>query len=235
MKKTLLQTVCALVAGLTLQGCDKESTEMTVYEVTRDLSAFEKDGNKTEMKYNNFGVYQYRFYNSGSTASTIDVTYGSSTIVVNYNNLTHQIELDNTKGGKRVKTLTALSGHSLFYSIEYHYTAEGRLDYATYDGEGVNGQGSVNFYYDGNAIRIMDWCFDKGKEYVINLSDEENTGFVCHVFDFIGAPKVVEHILNPILYYLNVLGTPISKLPADVDIQRDGAKVKSVGNCSYSY
>jgi hypothetical protein len=73
-----------------------------------------------------------------------------------------------------------------------------------------------------------------GRQYSIDLSNEENTGYVCNVFGYVNAPLTNQYVINPDLYFLNIYGKPIDKLPGGHEIVRSG-KTLRVGTHIYEY
>ena len=236
MKKKYLFIVKSLsvfFACIIFFSCEEKSIEVPYFQFSL-VSKCERDSIKTIMTYNHDNrLSEFNMYLFDSFVCSTNVNYNAGTIQCVIKDVFYRIQLSNTRGGIRAESVTAslLNGSRLYY-IEYEYDEEeGRLWRARLDG--VDTQSIYNHYvYEGNTI-IID---DAGIEYRLNLSSEENTGYVCNVLDYAGAPITSQYIINPDLYFLNIYGTPIKNLPSGQEIKRYSNKnLSQVGKYYYEY
>lgn len=211
-------------------GCDEGSLEIPSYQFSH-VSKCERDSVKTLMTYGSKGLSEYNMYVYDNLVCKTNVSYSSSRISCTIHGVSYDIQLANTKGGARAESVMATVNKARLYSILYRYDTEGRLVQADIEGVADNVV-YTHYKYDGNTI-IID---DVGTEYRINLSSEDNIGYVCNVLDYADAPYTSKYVINPDLYFLNIYGTPVSKLPYGHDVVFcDGKKLSRVGKYYYEY
>ena len=222
-----LMVICGCIL---LLGCEEKSVEIEYYPISK-VSKYGRDTNMTNISYGSDNrISGYNIYVKDSYAYSASVRYGSGSIYYTANNLVYNIQLSNTRGGIRAESIrvATLEGAAL-YLIEYEYDDEGRMWRVRLNGIGP--EPIYNHYkYEGNTI-IID---DAGTEYRLQLSSEDNTGFVCNVLDFAGAPYTSQYVINPDLYFLNIYGAPIKYLPAGTDVKRySNSNLSHVGEKYY--
>ena len=214
-------------------SCDEGSLEIPYYEFSR-ISKYERDSLKTFVTYGvNDRLSGYEIYIHDSLAYKSTVQYSYTTINCVIDDVLYNVQLSNTRGGLRAENMNAFasSGSRLYY-VEYEYDDEGRLWRARLDG--IDTKSIYSHYkYEGNTI-IID---DAGTEYRLSLSSEENLGYVCNVLDYAEAPITSKYIINPDLYFLNIYGAPIEKLPYGHAVTRcnNGKNLSRVGKYFYEY
>jgi len=235
MKKQyfFIKGLVLVVACIIFNSCEEQSQEIEYFPFTQ-VSKCERDSIRTNLAYNSddrlsgFSTYVFDSY-----VFSGNVRYSSGSIYCTVGEVAYSIQLSNTRGGIRAESIkvTTLSG-SLLYFLEYAYHEDGRLKMARLDGVDPYQPIFCNYKYEGNTI-IID---DAGTEYRLELSSEENSGYVCNVLDYAEAPITSQYIINPDLYFLNIYGTPIKYLPVGHEVKRYSNKALSrVGRYSYEY
>jgi len=190
------------------------------------------------MVYNGDMLQELNLYINDKLRSESKIEYLLTTIRCEVNGITYEIFLDNTRGGARAKEVTARVNGALLNNVEYFYDDQNRIEKACYERLGGVDDGGpkirwIIYTYNGNDIIEVD---DAGTNYTLNLSSEENTGSVCNVLDFSGAPISTQYIINPDLYYLNIYGKPVGYLPQGQTIERNSSNnLTRVGKYRYEY
>ena len=236
MKKMYLFCVRSLFVALVsvvLTGCGEQSLEIPYFKFA-NVSKYERDSIKTIVSYDRERVSEYNMYVSDSLVRKISVIYSLGSIHCVTDDVAYEISLSNTRGGMRAESInvTTVNGNARLYYIEYEYDDEGRLWRARLDG--VDTHPIYNHYrYEGNTI-IID---DAGTEYRVELSSEKNLGYVCNVLDYANAPITSKYIINPDLYFLNIYGAPVDRLPYgyDVTYTNNSSNLSRVGKYYYEY
>jgi hypothetical protein len=224
IKSLLVAIVCVVFIG-----CDESSIEIPYYPLSQ-VSKCERDSVKTLMTYGNQGVSEYSLFVYDALVSKANVKYSSSNIHCILKGISYDMQLANTTGGTRVEKVSATLGGVQLYIVLYFYDESGRLKEARI--EGVNTNPVITRYkYEENAIIIN----DVGTEYRIDLSSEDNVGYVCNVLDYANAPYTSNYVINPDLYFLNIYGTPVSKLPYGHEVSFNQGKLSRVGKYYYEY
>ena len=218
--------------GVMFVSCGEVSLEIPYYQFAQ-VSKYEKDSLRTHMRYNNEGLSGYDVYIHDSHVSSSSVRYSSGKIYCEINGISYDIKLSNTRGGIRAESVSATnSSGARLYDVEYWYDDLGRLEKARVDGV-ASIPGYMHYEYEGNTIIIDDF----GVEYRLELSSNENKGYVCNVLDYADAHFTSNYVINPNLYFLNIYGTPIDKLPHGHQVMHsdDNSRLVSVGKYSYEY
>ena len=228
-KSILIAFACVMFAG-----CDDASLEIPYYQFSR-ITKYERDSIRTTMSYNDDNrLSEYGMYVNDSLTCKVNVRYTPSSIICVINDYVYNIQLSSTLGGSRAESIlvTSLSGSRLQY-IEYEYDGEGRLWRARLDGVDPWHPIYNHYRYEGDTI-IID---DAGTEYRLELSTEENSGYVCNVLDYAEAPMTSQYVINPDLYFLNIYGAPIGKLPYGHVVTRcnNNKNLSRVGKYHYEY
>jgi hypothetical protein len=138
--------------------------------------------------------------------------------------------LANTTGAYRAETVTATKNNALFYNVEYKYDSQGRVIQARVDGVGSSSV-YVEFEYEANAIVINDY----GTFYRLELSSADNSGNVCNVMDLADAHYTSKYVFNPDLYYINIYGTPVKKLPQGHEFELSEGRLSRIGKYYYEH
>ena len=215
-----------------LTGCDEPTESIPYFEFSR-VATCERDSLKTYITYGDRGISEYSLYIKGSFVSKESVKHTGSSITCTINDIVYVVKLSNTRGGLRAESVSALtlSGARLYY-VEYWYDDEYRLIKARLDGvESVPVY--AHFKYESDNI-VID---DVGREYTLRLSSEANLGYVCNVFDFSDTYYTSKYIINTDLYFLNIYGAPVEKLPygQTVTYSNDRKSITRVGKYYYEY
>jgi len=228
------RSLCLFIISLIIVSCN-EASEPIPYVPIAKVSGYEKDSVRAHMRYGNLGLSTYDMYINDSHVSSSDVKYSPGSIYCVINGIAYSIKLSNSRGGVRAESVNATTteGSRLFY-VEYWYDSLGRLDMARVDGVAEK-PAYCHYSYEANSIIIDDF----GTEYKLDLSSEENIGYVCNVIDYSGAPLTSTYIINPNLYFLNIYGTPSEKLPKGHTVTRSGSgdnmRLSRVGRYYYEY
>ena len=218
MKKKYLciKSLVIFFTCILLISCEEKSEEIEYFPFTK-VSKCERDSIRTTLTYDSDNrLSAFDKYVNDSYVYGASIRYGSGSISCTIGELIYNIQLSNTRGGIRAESIrvTTLS-NSLLYFLEYEYDDEGRIRLVRLNG--IGDQPAYCIYtYEGNTIFIN----DNGNDYKIELSSEENSGYVCNVLDFAEAPITSQYIINPDLYFLNIYGTPIKYLPVGHEVKR---------------
>ncbi len=235
MKKfnLLIKSLLALFTFVLLCSCEEKVPYIPVYPMSK-VTVLERDSIKTFMSYVNSRVNEYKLFVNDRQVSGATVFYFVNRIHCTINGIRYDIELDNTSGGIRAKQVVASINGTPMYSVYYqsYDKTDGRLTLARVDG--VNSESTyVTIKYEGDQISV----FHNGIYHYIDLSPTENIGNVCNVLDFAGSSLVSNYLINPDLYFLNIYGAPINKLPAgqEIVLSDDNQRVLKVGKYTYEY
>jgi hypothetical protein len=229
MKKIELFFMKSLVMAFVvffIVSCDEKGLEIPVYEML-PVSRYERDTLKTLIEYDNGRIVRYKLYIRDAPVSETTVAYKPSGIYCSLNGIDYEIQLDNTIGGSRVEHLYAHIGGKLYYDVRYRYDDEGRLSSAEINAQG--GPYYTSYKYKESSVEIGD---DGAHE--IPLGSEVNTGHIFNVLDYVNAPRTSKYVINPDLYFLNIYGKPVGKLPIGSVIERSGNTLR-VGKHYYEY
>ena len=215
-------------------SCDEETIEIPFFSFAK-VTKCERDSISMVMAYNNDGLSEYNLYENDTFVGRSFVRYTPSYIQCSIKGIDYKIQLSNTKGVYRIESLEARVGQVLWYYVQYWFDADNRLIIARVDGSDLADKNRlssvfISYKYVGNTIEISDGGF-------IELSTEDNLGYVCNVLDFAGSPHTSKYVINPDLYFLNIYGSPILKLPKDQEIRytNDNQRLLSVGKYQYDY
>jgi len=226
---SLLMTIMSFIFA----GCDESSLEIPYIEIA-PVAKFERDATETYFTYNSDKkINEYNIYINKAFSNKVSVNRYASNIYCVANDVSYEIKLCNTRGGTRAELVIAstLDGARL-YSIEYWYDDDGRIKKAALDGVDVK---RIYNHYEYESDRVI--IDDAGTQYILQLSSEENLGNVCNVLDFANAPITSAYIINPDLYFLNIYGILVNKLPSGQVVTRcnDGKNLSRVGKYYYEY
>ncbi len=225
MKGLLVAFGCVMFAG-----CDEGSLEIPYYPLSQ-VTTCERDSIKTLMTYGSQGVSEYSLLEHGSLVCTAHVKYTSSKIYCTIKGVSYDIQLANTKGGFRAEEVLATIGGAQLYRVLYSYDELGRLNKAFVEGAAPDPV-YTHYRYEDGAIIIH----EVGTDYRIQLLSEDNLGYVCNVLDYADAPYTSNYVINPDLYFLNIYGTPVNKLPyGHVIMINKKEKLSRVGKYLYEY
>lgn len=215
-------------------SCDESGPEIPVYDML-PVSKYERDETTTLIFHDDKKITEYNVYNGKSLDENdlkykAGVIYKTGSIHCTLDGINYMIQLDNTIGGSRVRELSASIGSALYYKVIYFYDDQGRLS-----GTEVNvaHEGGNIYYtkyeYNESSIKIMDDGI-----YEIQLGDEENTGHIFNVLGHSEAPLTSKYVFNPELYFLNIYGKPVGKLPLGTTIMRSTNSMR-IGQYYYEY
>jgi len=227
----LIKSVLALFAFVVFFSCD-DPVEPIPYFPMAKVSKVERDSVMTLLSYKNKELSGFSIYINDVFTGNAYVNYKSGSISCTMNNVRYDIELSNTKGGVRAASVRASMNGNTYYIIHYvRFDEQGRLTTAQVDG--VDGQSRyTNYYYEGNTVFVE----EGGHRFPIELSSFDNVGYVCNVLDFANAPLTSKYVINPDLYFLNIYGTPVSKLPQGQEIEYTANnELRQVGKYFYEY
>jgi hypothetical protein len=225
IKSLLVVFVCFSVIA-----CNESSERVSFYYMA-PVSKYEKETMRTDMYHDGRNVNEYNLFIEDSLTCKANVAYRADGIICRLNDIHYHIQPDNVLGATRVRMIIATKPDGLYHETEYYYDANERLGHAVISAPGVPGSPfHVYFVYYDSHIVIQ----EPGGEYRIDLCDEENTGYVCNVLSFAEAPLTSQYIINPDLYFLNIYGRPVDKLPNGHEIVRS-EKTLRVGKHSYKY
>jgi hypothetical protein len=186
------------------------------------------------MSYGDFGVSAYSLYINGIFKSNTTVRYSGGLIHCTINGIQYEIQLSNTIGGSRIESVAVTTNGARLYNVAYTFNASNRLIIARVDGVAERSV-YIDYIYEGNSIIIKERDRDE-REYRIELSTDDNLGNVCNVLDFSEHQLTSNYVINPDLYYLNIYGAPIAKLPQGCLISRtNNNKLERVGKYLYEY
>jgi hypothetical protein len=225
MKKVDLFFMKSLVTALicfSVVSCNESGQEIPVYDM-RLVSKYERDALTTHMSNDGKKITGYTVDENNTYKYTATVAYKTGSIYCEMDGVHYLVGFDNTIGGSRVKELTATVDNALYYKVIYFYDdlGGGRLS-----GTEVNVAGGTNTYYTtyeytGSSIIIRE-KMTEDRRYEIALGDEENTGYIYNVLGNSEAPLTAQYVFNPELYFLNIYGRPVDKLPQGLAVERSG-------------
>ena len=222
-------SVCAVFFS-----CDDETIEIPYYSFAK-VTKCERDSISMVMAYGNAGLSEYNLYENDAFVGRSYVRYTPSQIMCTIKGIDYRIQLSNTKGVARIESLEAKIGNVLWYYVQYWFDADNRLIAARVDGSDLADKNElrsvyVSYKYVGNTIEISDGGY-------LELSSADNLGYVCNVLDFANSPHTSKYVINPDLYFLNIYGTPIFKLPQGQEIRytNNNQHLSSVGKYQYEY
>jgi len=233
IKMFISGTLAAVFACIALTGCGEGENSVVVptYSIAK-ITSVEADEAITFLTYGDRGLSEFTFNRNGDYAGKATVQYLPTGLTCAIDGIQYDIQYGNTHGTFRAEEITAKKDGVMTYRVDYTYDEEGRIKMAA-----INGISSVVIYteyaYENNKIKIDDY----GHKYELDLSSEENTGNVCNVFGFVETPTnyTTQYVINPTLYYLNIYGVPVSKLPVNQDVEREGSRLVKVGKYRYTY
>ncbi|MDR1096790.1 MAG: hypothetical protein LBL57_01510 [Tannerella sp.] len=229
MKKVeffLAKSLIATFICFSAIACDETSEKITDYPIS-PVTNYENDTARISMSHTNMNVNKFELYKRGELTCTAGVFYRADGIFCMLNGIQYHIEPDNVLGSTRAKKISASIGGSLYYEVEYFYKDE-RLVSATI-GVPPDGPYYTSYAYYDSKIVVEDWG-----RHEIELSNEENTGYAFNVLGHAEMPLTSQYVINPALYFLNIYGKPVEKLPSGYEIERSG-KTMRVGNHLYEY
>jgi hypothetical protein len=233
MKKIELFFIKSLIVAvvfLSVTACNEMSEKISFYEMS-PVSVFEREALRTVMYHNGRTVSKFELYEDNTLTCIANVSYRADGIICTLNGIQYHIQPDNVLGATRAKIITAHKGSGFYFETEYFYINE-RLAYAEVNAPEVpESPFRVNFFYDDSLITIQEVG---GRQYSTALCNEKNTGYACNVFEYVNAPLTNQYVINPDLYFLNIYGKPIDKLPDGHVIMRSG-KTLRVGTHIYEY
>jgi hypothetical protein len=206
-------------------ACDETSEKISHYPIS-PVTNYENETARISMSHTDMNVNRFDLYEGGELTCTAGVSYGANGIFCTLNGIQYHIEPDNVLGSTRAKTITASIDGSLYYEVEYFYKDE-RLVLAH-----INAQGGP--YYTSYAYYDSKIVVEDGGRHEIELGNEENTGYAFNVLGHTEMPLTSQYVINPALYFLNIYGKPVEKLPAGYEIERSG-KTMRVGKHLYEY
>ena len=226
---------------VTFNGCQDGGNEYIPFVKFGQVTEFTREDYHTYMAYGDmYGrISQYVYQVGQNVISNSNVVYTSSGFTCLIDSFMYDVILTITTGGARASSMSVYSGNAIYFYVEYQYDEIGRLHLAKLIRPGdSNGKGSeiwISYTYTENSITIKE-----GQAfYEISLSDtEENTEYVCNIFAFSDAPLTTTYIINPELYFLNIYGMPIGKLPAGQAVDRvsnTDLRLSRVGKYYYKY
>lgn len=230
MKKVNFFLVKSLIMALmcfSVIACEKESIRVNNYPIS-PVSKHETGTARIMMSHDNLKVREFHLYEGENLTCTAGVAYRTDGIACTLNGIQYHIEPDNILGAVRAKTIIATQDGVLLYEVEYFYTGE-RLTSATISAPG--GPYYTSYKYNDSYIMINETNMG---EYKLELCQEENTGYACNVLGYAETPLTTKYVINPALYYLNIYGKPVEKLPHGCEITRSG-KTMRVGKNLYEY
>jgi hypothetical protein len=207
-------------------SCDEKGLEIPIYEML-PVSRYERDTLNTLITYDNGRITGYKLHVRDALVSETTVAYKPSGIYCSLNGISYEIKLDHTIGGSRVEYLRAHIDNMLYYEVRYRYDDEGRLSSAEINAQG--GPYYTSYRYHESSVEIIDEGI-----FEIPLGNEENTGHVFNVLDHANAFLTSNYVINPELYFLNIYGKPVGKLPHGSVIERSGNTLR-VGKHYYEY
>jgi hypothetical protein len=236
MKKVNLFFIKSLVMALFcffIVSCDESGQEIPVYDMSL-VSKYERGETSTFIFHDNRKITGYEVY-QGLNESTLKykagVIYNTGSLYCTLDGINYLVQFDNTIGGSRVKELSASIGNALYYKVIYFYDDQGRLSSTEINvaHEGRSNAYYTRYEYSESSIKIID-----DNIYEIQLGDEENTGYVFNVLSHSEAPLTSQYVFNPELYFLNIYGKPVEKLPQGIMVTRTSNSVR-IGQHYYEY
>ncbi|MDR0700519.1 MAG: hypothetical protein LBG28_15075 [Tannerella sp.] len=210
-----------------IASCSGEKgLEIPVYDMLH-VSKYERDALKTIIEYDSRKIIKYSLYIDDVLASSTAVIYKPDGIYCTLNGIDYELRLDNTVGGSRVEHLYASINGEMYYDVLYRYDSEGRLSNTEINAQG--GPYYTTYRYKESSIEIIDDGI-----YEIALGNEENTGYVFNVLNYANTSHTSKYVINPELYFLNIYGKPVGKLPTGYTVEHSGNTLR-IGNHYYEY
>ena len=229
IKKLIAISICAVFFS-----CDDETIEIPYFSFAK-VTKCERDSISMIMGYSNVGLSEYNLYENDAFVGRSFVRYTPSEILCSIKGIDYRIQLGNTRGVYRIESLEAKVGNVLWYYVQYWFDDENRLSLARVDGSDLINPNQLHsvfiaYKYVGNTIEISDGGF-------LELSSADNLGYVCNMLDFAGSPHTSKYVINPDLYFLNIYGSPILKLPKGQEVRytSNNQNLLSVGKYQYAY
>ena len=219
-------------------GClDEESEEIPYYPISK-ITKYERDSISMSISYGRDGLSEYSLSVNGELIEKSYVIYSASKISCQMKGIRYEVQLSSTKGARRAESVTATVGQSILFQVDYFYDEQNRLKLAHVNGGEYPKPVYVSYKYDGNRVIIHDES--DGQNHILELSNEDNKGYVCNVFDFTSSPLTSQYVIHPDLYFLNIYGAPFSKLPVDQEVEyttdsRNAPALARVGKYTYIY
>jgi hypothetical protein len=231
LKFLFLKTFSFVLLISLFVGCDESSIEIPEYRIAK-VTNVQKEDSRIELAYKESSVSNISLYSKNVLLSTTGVNYHLNGLTCELEGVTYSVQWDAVIGPPRARIVEAYIGKALTHSVEYFYDDAGRILRALIQASELGVPVWCNYAYYDDYI-IVD---DAGVPHRIDLSDEENTGYVCNVIDFAAEANVTStYVINPDLYYLNIYGVPVNKLPSGYEILRSGDTLTKVGAYSYGY
>jgi hypothetical protein len=230
VKLFFIKSLMAVFVCYAMTACNESAERVSFYDM-HPVSRYERGSLRTMMSHNERrNVNKYELYEEDSLTCVAHVAYRADGIICTLNDIQYHVQPDNVLGATRVRMVTANKDGALHHEAEYFYYNE-RLAYVRVNAPGVpESPFQVNFYYDNEQVTIQ----EPGGSYTMDLSSEENTGYACNVLGCLEAPLTNRYVIHPELYFLNIYGRPIDKLPGGHEIIRSD-KTLSVGTHTYEY
>jgi len=230
----LIKSLIGVIGCLLALACSKTSLEVPYFEM-RPVSKYQIDSLTLTMSYHNTNynsnVAEYNRYIYNNLSSKAVVIYKGDNIQCAIDSVAYTILWDRIRGGVRVSELNATIKGAQYFNTSYLYDEDGRMVSAM-----VNVQGGpyfANFKYDPAFIEI--YIYGPSYEmHRIDLSGEENTGYVCNVLAYPESQFLNKYVIIPEFYFLNIFGAPISRLPGGFPITRTSNSIR-VGNHYYEF
>jgi hypothetical protein len=234
-QKTVLKLLITSLAAVTISSCKEEGIKIPFIQFER-VKEFTRDSLHTYLEYGDqYGrLTLIQYHVRDVIKSNSGVAYTSLGMICTIDTLMYNVKLDATIGGSRAIEISAKIGNAVVYYVEYQYDVSGRLSLAKIIKPDEGSEEWISYKYNADNIEIN----EGGTIYSIPLSTEENTGYVCNVYAFAEAPLTNKYIINPELYFLNIYGAPVEKLPAGQTIERVGSndnRLSRVGKYYYKY
>ncbi|MDR2145265.1 MAG: hypothetical protein LBE91_02230 [Tannerella sp.] len=241
VRKGIVKLFMAILAVVTFNACEDQSGNDIPSIKLGKVTEFARDDYRTHILYGDmYGrISEYAFQVGEKIIDKSNVVYTSSGMACRIDTITYDLQLSIARGGARISELRAYIGRAIYYYVEYQYDELGRLHLAKLERPADNeGKGSalwISYTYTENNIEIN----EGGYIYNIPLSEtEKNSEYVCNVFMFASPSLTSTYIINPELYFLNIYGVQVDKLPAGETVRRMGDtddRLASVGKYNYKY
>ena len=230
----LIKSLIGVIGCFCAFACDKSSVEVPYFEM-RPVSKYQRDSLTLTMSYHNTkinsNVAEYNRYIYNNLVSKAVVVYKGDNIQCAIDSITYTIQWDRIRGGVRLSELNATIQGAQYFNTTYLYDEEGRMISAMINITG--GPYFTNFTYDNSSIEIYIYGPNYEK-HVIDLSVEENTGYVCNVLGYPDSQFFNRYVIIPELYFLNIFGAPVNRLPVGHPITRTSNSLR-VGNHYYEF
>jgi len=236
MKKLSFYFIKCLFAVLictVLISCEEKADPLPHYVIS-NVTKCERESVKMLMTYSGNTISTYNWYENDALVSSSNVKYTPGSISFTLKDVRYDIQLALTKGGFRIESMRASSGIATLYSVDYWFDKENRLEKALVNGSTLDNPHQatsvwVSYKYEGNKITTSDGGY-------LELSVDENVGNVCNVLDFAGSRLTSTYVINPDFYFLNIYGTPITKLPQGQTVSyNEKNQLSRVGKYYYEY